>query len=39
MKSFVTRFDDISEVEDWIAAGIPVISFHALGLARTGPAT
>ena len=25
MKSYVTRFDDISEVEDWIAAGIPVI--------------
>lgn len=25
MRSFVTRFDDLSEVEDWIAAGIPVI--------------
>ena len=25
MRSFVTRFDDISEVEDWIAMGIPVI--------------
>ena len=25
MRSYVTRFDDISEVEDWIAAGIPVI--------------
>ncbi len=25
MKSFVTRLDNISEVEDWIAAGIPVI--------------
>jgi hypothetical protein len=25
MRSCVTRFDDISEVEDWIAAGIPVI--------------
>ncbi len=25
MRSFVTRLDDISEVEDWIAAGIPVI--------------
>lgn len=25
MKSYVTRFDDLSEVEDWIAAGIPVI--------------
>jgi len=25
MKAYVTRLDDISEVEDWIAAGIPVI--------------
>jgi Peptidase_C39 like family len=25
MRSFVTRFDDISEVEGWIAAGIPVV--------------
>lgn len=25
MKAYVTRFDDLSEVEDWIAAGIPVI--------------
>jgi hypothetical protein len=25
MRSFVTRLDDLSEVEDWIAAGIPVI--------------
>lgn len=25
MKSYVARFDDLSEVEDWIAAGIPVI--------------
>jgi hypothetical protein len=25
MRSYVTRFDDVSEVEDWIAAGIPVI--------------
>jgi hypothetical protein len=25
MKSYVTRLDDLSEVEDWIAAGIPVI--------------
>lgn len=25
MRAFVTRLDDISEVEDWIAAGIPVI--------------
>ena len=25
MRSYVTRFDDLSEVEDWIAAGIPII--------------
>ena len=25
MRSYVTRFEDIAEVEDWIAAGIPVI--------------
>ena len=25
MRSYVTRLDDISEVEDWLAAGIPVI--------------
>ena len=25
MRSYVTRFDDLSEAEDWIAAGIPVI--------------
>lgn len=25
MRSFVTRFDDLAEAEDWIAAGIPVI--------------
>jgi hypothetical protein len=25
MRSYVTRCDDLSEVEDWIAAGIPVI--------------
>ncbi len=25
MRSYVTRFDDLSEVEDWVAAGIPVI--------------
>lgn len=25
MRAYVTRFDDLSEVEDWIAAGIPVI--------------
>jgi len=25
MRSFVTRFDDLSEVEDWIVAGIPVV--------------
>ena len=25
MRSYVTRFDDLSEAEDWVAAGIPVI--------------
>lgn len=25
MRAYVTRFDDLREVEDWIAAGIPVI--------------
>ena len=25
MRAYVTRFDNISELEDWIAAGIPVI--------------
>jgi len=25
MRSYVTRFDDLSELEDWIAAGLPVI--------------
>jgi hypothetical protein len=25
MRSYVTRLDDLSEVEDWIASGIPVI--------------
>ena len=25
IKSYVTRFDDLAEVEDWVAAGIPVI--------------
>ncbi len=25
MRSYVTRFDDLAEVEEWIAAGIPVI--------------
>jgi hypothetical protein len=25
MRSYVTRLDDLAEVEDWIAAGIPVI--------------
>jgi len=25
MRGYVTRFDDLSEVEDWIACGVPVI--------------
>jgi hypothetical protein len=41
MRAYVTRFSDISEMEDWIAAGIPVIisaPWHLLspGRADTG---
>jgi hypothetical protein len=25
MRGFVTRFEDVNELEDWIAAGIPVV--------------
>ncbi len=25
MRAYVTRLDDLSEVEDWIAAGLPVV--------------
>ena len=37
MRAYVTRFSDISELEDWIAAGIPVIisaPFHLLQPGR-----
>jgi hypothetical protein len=41
MRAYITRFSDISELEDWIAAGIPVIisaPWHLLepGRADTG---
>ena len=41
MRAYITRFSDISELEDWIAAGIPVIisaPFHLLepGRKNTG---
>ncbi len=37
MRAYVTRFSDISELEDWIAAGIPVIisaPWHLLSPGR-----
>lgn len=37
MRAYVTRFSDISELEDWVAAGIPVIisaPFHLLAPGR-----
>lgn len=40
MKAYVTRLDDIAELEDWIAAGIPVIISVSSYLSRdraTGP--
>ena len=36
MKSYVTRFDDLSEVEDWIVAGIPVILSARFDLLQPG---
>jgi uncharacterized protein YvpB len=41
MRAYVSRFNDITELEDWIAAGIPVIisaPFHLLqpGRKNTG---
>lgn len=38
MRAYVTRFSDISELEDWVAAGIPVIisaPWHLLQPGRT----
>ncbi len=37
MRAYVARFSDLSEVEDWIAAGIPVVlsaPWHLLGPGR-----
>ena len=36
MRAYVTRFDDISELEDWIAAGIPVIISARYDLLQDG---
>ncbi len=36
MRAYVTRFTDISELEDWIAAGIPVIISAPFHLLETG---
>jgi hypothetical protein len=36
MRSYVTRFDDISELEDWIVAGIPVVISARWDLLRAG---
>lgn len=36
MRSYVTRFDDLSEVEDWIAAGVPVILSARWDLLKPG---
>jgi hypothetical protein len=38
MRAYVTRFDDISELEDWIAAGIPVIISARYDLLQDGRA-
>ena len=36
MRAYVTRFSDISELEDWIAAGIPVIISARWDLLQDG---
>jgi hypothetical protein len=36
MRSYVTRFDDISELEDWIATGIPVVISARWDLLQAG---
>jgi hypothetical protein len=36
MRAYVTRFNDISELEDWIAAGIPVIVSARYDLLQDG---
>jgi hypothetical protein len=38
MRAYVTRFSDISELEDWIAAGIPVIISARYDLLQDGRA-
>jgi len=38
MRAYVTRFNDISELEDWIAAGIPVIISARYDLLKDGRA-
>ena len=38
MRAYVTRFSDISELEDWIAAGIPVIISARYDLLQSGRA-
>ncbi len=36
MRSYITRLDDLAEVEDWIAAGIPVILSARWDLLKPG---
>ncbi|MGC9941032.1 MAG: peptidase C39 family protein [Verrucomicrobiota bacterium] len=36
MRSYVTRFNDLSELEDWIAAGIPVVISAPWNLLQPG---
>jgi hypothetical protein len=36
MRAYVTRFSDISELEDWIAAGVPVIISARYDLLQDG---
>lgn len=38
MRAYVTRFSDVSELEDWIAAGIPVIISARYDLLKDGRA-
>ena len=38
MRAYVTRFSDISEIEDWIASGIPVIISARYDLLQDGRA-
>jgi hypothetical protein len=36
MRAYVTRFSDLSELEDWIAAGIPVVISARYDLLQDG---